>query len=103
MVNVELSYRSNRLMDIMVYLDFMQMEAVTGMVKPRKLMAFYMDTNGNKTSYDVPIIANSTNTDPRHRLMREKFILKSGNYMRGQDYYLVLVDMEDETKKTSQI
>lgn len=99
MVNVELSYSSNRITDIMVYLDFMQMEAVTDTVKSRKLMAFFIDTNGNKISYDVPIIANSTNTDPRHRLMREKFILKSGNYTRGQDYYLVLVDMEDETKE----
>ena len=31
--------------------------------------------------------------------MREKFILKSENYTRGQDYYLVLADMEDETKE----
>lgn len=30
--------------------------------------------------------------------MREKFILKSGNYSRGKDYYLVLTDMEGETK-----
>ena len=38
-VNVELSYSSNRITDIMVYLDFMQMEAVTDTMKPRKLIA----------------------------------------------------------------
>ena len=31
--------------------------------------------------------------------MREKFILKSGSYNRGKDYYLVLADMEDQTKE----
>ena len=31
--------------------------------------------------------------------MKEKFILKSGNYSRGKDYYLVLADMEDEKKE----
>lgn len=39
-VNVELSYSSNRITDIMIYLDFMQMEAVTDTMKPRKLIAF---------------------------------------------------------------
>lgn len=29
--------------------------------------------------------------------MKEKFILKSGNYRSGKDYYLVLADMEDQT------
>lgn len=99
MVNVELSYGSNRITDIMVYLDFMQMDAVTDTLKPRKLLAYFVDEMGEKISYDVPVIANSTEKDPRHRLMREKFILKSGNYSRGKDYYLVLADMEDPTKE----
>ena len=99
MVNVELSSGSNRITDIMVYLDFMQMEPVTDTLKPRKLLAYFIDANGDKISYDVPIIANITETDPRHRLMREKFILKSGSYNRGKDYFLVLVDMEDHSKE----
>ena len=98
-VNVELSYSSNRITDIMVYLDFMQMEAVTDTMKPRKLIAFFVDENGTRISYDVPIIADSTETDPRKRIMREKFILKSGNYSRGKNYYLVLADMENEEKE----
>ena len=57
MVNVELSYSLKRLTDIMVYLDFMQMEAVTDMVKPRKLMAFFMNTNENKISYKSRLLS----------------------------------------------
>lgn len=99
MVGVELSYGMNRITDIMVYLDFMQMEAVTDTLKPRKLLAYFTDHAGNKISYDVPIIANSTEKDPRHRLIREKFILKSGSYSRGKDYYLVLADMDEPEKE----
>ena len=44
-------------------------------------------------------LLHGTAKDPRHRLMREKFILKSGSYNRGKDYYLVLADMEDPTKE----
>ena len=62
-------------------------------------MVFLCPKSRRKISYDVPIIANSTEKDPRHRLMREKFILKSGSYNRGKDYYLVLADMENPTKE----
>ena len=55
--------------------------------------------NGIKTSYDVPIIVDSTETDPRKRMMREKFILKSGNYNRGKNYYLALAHMKSEEKE----
>ena len=98
-VNVELSYGSNRITNIVVYLEFIQMEAVTDTLKPRKLIAFFEDENKEKISYDVPIIADHTEQDPRFRMMKEKFILKSGNYSRGQDYYLVLADMEKPTEE----
>lgn len=96
MVNVELSYSTNRITDIVVHLEFIQMEAVSDTKKPRRLMAFFVDDAGNKISYDVPLIANITDDNPQNRVMREKFILKSGNYTRGKDYYLVLADMNDE-------
>ena len=44
----------------------------------------------------IPMIANITDESPQNRVMREKFILKSGNYTRGKDYYLVLADMNNE-------
>lgn len=47
----------------------------------------------------VSFLTDSTETDPRKRMMREKFILKSGNHSRGQYYYLVLADMENEEKE----
>jgi uncharacterized protein (TIGR02687 family) len=95
-VNVELSSFNNKITSIEMKLDFMQMEPVTDVVKGRKLLAFFIDEDGNKISYDVPIIANSRDTNASNRLMTEKFTLKSGKYNRKKDYYLVIADMDDE-------
>ena len=74
------------------------MEAVTDVIKPKSLIAFFTDEDGHKISFDVPIIAKERSTDAKDRLIVEKFTLKSGNYVRGKDYYLVLAEMDDEEK-----
>ena len=95
-VNVELSNFNYKITSIEFRLEFMQMEAVTDKVKPRKLVAFFVNDKGQKISYEVPIIANSTDKDAKNRLITEKFTLRSGDYKRDKDYFLVLADMEDE-------
>ena len=76
----------------------MQMEPVTDKVKPRKLLAFFVDANGQKISFDVPIIADIREKDASQRLITERFTLKSGKYNSSQDYYLILADMDDESQ-----
>ena len=76
----------------------MQMEPVSDVIKGRKLIAFFADSNGSKITYDVPIIANSKESDAKKRVMTEKFTLKSGKYDRKNDYFLILADMDDERK-----
>ena len=98
LVNVEISSFLSRITNIEFKLDFMQMEPVTDKVKPRKLVAFFVDSDNRKISFDVPIIANSREKDSSKRIMNEKFTLKSDHYRRDQDYYLVLADMADETQ-----
>lgn len=97
-VNVELSSFTNKVTGIEIRLDFMQMEPVSDVVKGRKLIAFFADIDGNKISYDVPIIANSKYSDAQKRVMTEKFTLKSGKYDRQKEYFLILADMDDERK-----
>ena len=58
-----------------------------------------MDGDGHKISFDVPITANRKDPDPKKRLFTEKFTLKSGRYVRGQEYFLVLADQDQETKE----
>ncbi len=98
-VSVELSSFHNRITEATFKLEFMQMEPVTDTVKPRSLVAFFVDGSGSKISFDVPIIAKVRDTDARQRRIVEKFTLKSGKYTRGHDYFLVLADMDDERKE----
>ena len=97
-VNVEISSFISRITNTEFKLDFMQMTPVTDKDKPRKLVAFFIDESGKKISFDVPIIANIRDVDARKRLITEKFTLRSGKYRAGQDYYLVLADMDDESR-----
>lgn len=98
-VSVELSSFYNRITEAVFKLEFMQMEPVTDTVKPRSLIAFFVDGNSNKISFDVPIIAKVRDMDARQRRIVEKFTLKSGKYSRGHEYFLVLADMYDERKE----
>lgn len=99
LVNVELSSFHHRVTNIEVKLDFMQMEAVTDTVKPRRLQAFFVDADGAKISFPVPITANIKSADAKDRLIQEKFTLKSGCYSRDQEYFLVIADQDDEKKE----
>jgi hypothetical protein len=99
LVDVELSTFNHRVTGIEVKLDFMQMEPVTDTVKPRRLQAFFVDVDGTKISFPVPITANIKSTDAKDRLIQEKFTLKSGRYSRDQEYFFVIADQDDETKE----
>ena len=99
LVNVELSSFNHRITGIEVKLDFMQMEPVTDTVKPRRVQAFFVDADGVKISFPVPITANIKSTDAKDRLIQEKFTLKSGRYGRDQEYFLVIADQDDEKKE----
>lgn len=99
LVNVELSTFHHRVTGIEVKLDFMQMEPVTDTVKPRRLQAFFVDADGAKISFPVPITANIKSVDAKDRLIQEKFTLKSGRYSRDQEYFLVIADQDDDTKE----
>ncbi|MDE7414989.1 MAG: hypothetical protein K2N44_01510 [Lachnospiraceae bacterium] len=98
LVNVELSSFNRRVTGVEVRLDFMQMEPITDRVKPRRLQAFFVDADGAKISFPVPITANIKSIDAKDRLIQEKFTLKSGRYSRDQEYFLVIADQDNEKK-----
>lgn len=98
-VNLELSSFSHRVTGIEVKLDFMQMEPVSDTLKPRRLQAFFVDADGSKISFPVPITANIRSDEAKERLIQEKFTLKSGKYGRDKEYYLVIADQDDDTKE----
>lgn len=76
--------------------DFIQTEKVTDTMKARSIVAYFTTEDGEKISFDVPMIANSREDAPEKRTFHEKFTLKSREYKYGDKYYLVLADANDE-------
>lgn len=95
-VNVILTSSTRKVTNLITYLDFIQTEKVTDMMKARSIIAYFTTESGEKISFDVPIVANSRADAPEKRIFHEKFTLKSREYKYGDKYYLVLADANDE-------
>ena len=95
-VDVILTSVNRKVTNLITYFDFIQTEKVTDTMKARSLVAYFTTEEGEKISFDVPIVANSREDAPEKRTFHEKFTLKSKEYKYGDKYYLVLADVNDE-------
>lgn len=95
-VDVILTSVNRKVTNLITYFDFIQTEKVTDTMKARSLVAYFTTENGEKISFDVPIVANSRDDAPEKRTFHEKFTLKSREYKYGDKYYLVLADANNE-------
>lgn len=93
---VILTSLSRKITNLITFLDFIQSENISDKVKAREIKAYFVNENGDKISYEVPIIANKKNTSPENRTFHEKFTFKNRTYNKNEKYYLVLVDANDE-------
>lgn len=95
-VDVILTSVSRKVTNLITYFDFIQTEKVTDTMKARNIVAYFATGDGEKISFDVPIVANSREDAPEKRTFHEKFTLKTREYKYGDKYYLVLADANDE-------
>ena len=95
-VDVILTSVNRKVTNLITYFDFIQTEKVTDTMKARSLVAYFTTEDGEKISFDVPIVANSREDAPEKRTFHEKFTLRSREYKYGDKYYLVLADANDE-------
>ena len=95
-VDVILTSVTRKVTNLITYFDFIQTEKVTDTMKARSIVAYFTTEDGEKISFDVPMIANSREDAPEKRTFHEKFTLKSREYKYGDKYYLVLADANDE-------
>ena len=95
-VDVILTSVNRKVTNLITYFDFIQTEKVTDTMKARSLVAYFTTEDGEKISFDVPIVANSRENAPERRTFHEKFTLKSREYKYGDKYCLVLTDANDE-------
>ncbi|MDR3222521.1 MAG: BREX-1 system phosphatase PglZ type A [Methanobrevibacter sp.] len=80
------------------YLKFAQNKKVSNKVSPLEAMIYIEDENGIKISNEIIIHANSEDDNPQKREFKEKITLKNKNYLRSEKYYLIIVDMENDTE-----
>lgn len=95
-VDVILTSVNRKVTNLITYFDFIQTEKVTDTMKARSIVAYFTTEDGEKISFDVPIVANIREDAPENRTFHEKFTLKSREYKYGDKYYLVLADANDE-------
>ena len=95
-VDVILTSVNRKVTNLITFFDFIQTEKVTDTMKARSLVAYFTTEDGEKISFDVPIVANIREDAPEKRTFHEKFTLKSREYKYGDKYYLVLADANDE-------
>lgn len=97
-VDVILASVTRKVTNLITFFDFIQTEKVSDVVKARSLVAYFATENGEKISFDVPIVANIKSEVPDKRSLHEKFTLKSREYRRGDKYYMHIADANDERK-----
>lgn len=95
-VDVILTSVNRKATNLITHFDFAQTEKVTDTMKARSLVAYFTTEDGEKISFDVPIVENSREDAPEKRTFHKKFILKSREYKYGDRYYLVLADANNE-------
>ena len=94
-IDVILTSVSRKVTNLRTYFDFIQTEKVTDVMKGMNIIAYFESEDGEKISYDVPIIADSQSDAPEDRTFHEKFTFKSKKYLPQDKYYLVMVDAND--------
>ncbi|AGB41054.1 TIGR02687 family protein [Halobacteroides halobius DSM 5150] len=94
-VEVKLTSITRELTNNISYLDFFQTEKVAEKLIPRRLKLYFTDESGEKISNENIIIADSNSSEPNQRSFKEKFTLKNREYSREEDYYLVMIDQEN--------
>ena len=94
--DVILATISRKVTNLITFFDFIQTEKITDVVKARNLIAYFATEDGEKISFDVPIVANVKEDAPDKRTFHEKFTLKTREYKRENKYYMHIADAEDE-------
>lgn len=78
-------------------IDFEQYEKVADKKTERKLIAYFVDYEGNDVSGRYTFIANSDSDDFNQRVIRIRFTLNNIKFSRDERYYLILRD-EDKSE-----
>lgn len=82
----------HKITNLIVFLDFIQSEAISDIVKQTTYRVCLIDGNEEKISNESVYIADKKDADAQNRMFRLKFNLKNKRYDRAMKYYLVAMD-----------
>ena len=99
-VDVQLISNTDRITNIVTYLDFLQVQAVSSERRARKVKLYFIDEQDTIISNEVTLLADSPNEQASDRMVREKFVLMSQAYNLLSEYFFIMVDLEKDEEIT---
>ena len=95
-VTVVLTSVTRKITNLIVYLDFLQNEAVTDRMRPAKVEVYFESGSGDRISDREIIVADRKDKEVDKRMFKEKFIFRNQNYSKDEKYDLVMKDIISE-------
>ena len=89
-VGLVYSGMSYKITNAITYLNFTQNTSVDENNQECSYIVYFEDSERNKISNEVKILANRTEADYNERIFKEKFVFKSMEYSLSNAYYLVI-------------
>lgn len=89
---IELVSTISKITNLITFLEFIQSEAVSDMVKPATYRIYFISEDNEKISNEVTYVADNRDEDVHKRKFRVKFTFKDKTYDKNKQYYLVVYD-----------
>lgn len=86
----------NKITNLMMNLDFIQLDPVTDINKETTYKLFFISDDNEKISNENIYIADKKDKDASKRIFRLRFNFKNKQYDKNRKYYLVAYDEKDE-------
>lgn len=93
-VDIKLTSTTQKITNSIFNLNFFQTEKVEDKTKPRTVIIYMADEEGNVLSNEETIIGDRSFDNPADRTFKLQFVLKSITYDRNKTYYLIIKDTE---------
>ena len=91
---IKLTNTSRRITNSIFTLNFFQTEKVGGKIIPCTVRVYMVDDKDKIISNEEILLGDKKSENPEDRTMDIRFILKSLDYDRDKDYYLIIEDLK---------
>lgn len=95
-VKISLISMASKITNLVTFLDFMQVENVSDIVKATTYKVFFMAEDNERVSNENILVADKKNADPQSRTFRLKFTFKNKKYDKAKKHYLVVFDDKND-------